>query len=169
MCCIAEKENSTFLSFLLPEICCTAMTNYTNTSTYACRTQRHNEDERHSSLEKYTSHFIERVLFERELETEQNCNILTSTLLAITAFLSRYPGLLKRGPGFLYRILSPTRLILNSSIGGLNAPSAGNWFSLPHLVSNSSDPQLLNRGPEGSLCWVCAFSIASCLQLIEFP
>ena len=36
---------------------------------------------------------------ERELETEQNCNILTPTLLAITAFLSRSPGLLNRGPG----------------------------------------------------------------------
>ena len=31
----------------------------------------------HSSLEKYTSHFIERVVCEKELETEQNCNILT--------------------------------------------------------------------------------------------
>ena len=71
-----------------------------------------------------------------KLETEQNCNILTPTLLAITAFLSRSPGLLNRGPlcwvlvfstasylqllnrwpkgppllgaGLLYRILSPT-------------------------------------------------------------
>ena len=34
-----------------------------------------------------------------ESETEQNCNILTSTLLAITAVLSRFPGLLNRGPG----------------------------------------------------------------------
>ena len=34
-------------------------------------------DERHSPLEKYTSHFIESVVCERELETEQNCNILT--------------------------------------------------------------------------------------------
>ena len=58
---------------------------------------------------------------ERELETEQNCNILIPTLLAITAFLSRSPGLLNRRPGgpaslgagFLYRILSPTRLIPN--------------------------------------------------------
>ena len=58
---------------------------------------------------------------ERELETEQNCNILTTTLLAITAFLSRSPLLLNRGPGgpaslgasFLYHILSPTRLIPN--------------------------------------------------------
>ena len=34
-----------------------------------------------------------------ELETEQNCNILTPNLMAITAFLSRSPGLLNRGAG----------------------------------------------------------------------
>ena len=33
--------------------------------------------QRHSSLEKYTPHFIERVVCERELETKQNYNILT--------------------------------------------------------------------------------------------
>ena len=77
--------------------CCIAMTNYTNT--YACRNiTTHNKDVRHSFLEKYTSHFIERVVCERELETEQNCNILTPTLMAIIAFLSRSPGLLNRGP-----------------------------------------------------------------------
>ena len=32
---------------------------------------QHNKDVRHSSLEKYTSHFIERVVCERGLETEQ--------------------------------------------------------------------------------------------------
>ena len=32
---------------------------------------QHNKDEQHSSLEKYTSHFIERVVYERELETKQ--------------------------------------------------------------------------------------------------
>ena len=53
---------------------------------------------RHTSLEKYTSHFIERVVCEREFETEQNCNILTPTLMAITAFLSCSSGLLNRGP-----------------------------------------------------------------------
>ena len=46
--------------------------------------QNHNDDtiktSRHSSFEKYTSHFIERVVCERELETEQNCNILTPKL-----------------------------------------------------------------------------------------
>ena len=33
------------------------------------------------------------------METEQNCNILTPTLLAIIAFLSRSPGLLNQVPG----------------------------------------------------------------------
>ena len=60
----------------------------------------------------------ERFVCERELGTEQNCNILTPTILAIIAFLSCSPGLLNWGPtlldaGFLYRILSPTHLIPN--------------------------------------------------------
>ena len=103
-------------------------------------------DKRHISLEKYTSHFIERVVCERELETEQNCNILTPTLLAITAFLSCSPWLLNWGPGGpaslghvpQSSIFSLTGLIsnCNCSIGGLRAPSAGCWLSLPHLVSN---------------------------------
>ena len=42
---------------------------------------------------------FERVVCERELKTEQNCNILTSPLLWPSAFLSRSPGLLKRRPG----------------------------------------------------------------------
>ena len=53
-----------------------------------------------------------------ELETEQNSNILTHNLVAITAFLYRSPGLLHRGPGgpaSLWhgphsRIFSPTDL-----------------------------------------------------------
>ena len=80
----------------------------------------HNKDEWDSLLEKYTSHFIDRFVCERELETEQNCNILIPTLLAITAFLSR-------------------------------------------------SPVLLNRGPEGPLCWVLAFSIVSCHQRVWSP
>ena len=105
--------------------------------------QMHNDDtittSGHSSLEKYTSHFIiavsisyddnhyikgishfiERIVCERELETEQNCNILTPTLLAITAFLSRSPGLLNRGP--------------------VGPAPAGTWFSFQHLLSNYSE------------------------------
>ena len=45
-----------------------------------------------------------------ELETEQNCNILTPTLLAIAAFLFRLPGLLNWGPGSHSSIFSPTDL-----------------------------------------------------------
>ena len=58
-------------------------------------------------LEKYTSHFIWKgskglinfYCVRGELETEQNCNILTPILMAITAFLSRSFGLLNRGLG----------------------------------------------------------------------
>ena len=63
--------------------------------------------------------------------------------------LSRTPGLLTGGPeahsagcGFLYCILSPTGF--QTPLGVLRAPSAGWWFYLPHLVSNSSDLQLSN-------------------------
>ena len=78
---------------------------------------------------------------ERELETEQNCNILTPTLMAITAFLSRSPWLLNQGPAGprLSGTWSSFQLLLsncNCSIGGLEAPSAGCWFSLPHLITN---------------------------------
>ena len=47
----------------------------------------------------YLSLLFERVVCERKSETEQNCNILTLTLLAKTAFLSRSPGLINRVPG----------------------------------------------------------------------
>ena len=86
----------------------------------------------HSSLEKYTSHFIwkgskglRKVLSVRgELETEQNCNILTRTLLAIAAFLSHSPVLLNGGPR--------------------GPASAGTWFSLQHL--SPTDLNFLSPG-----------------------
>ena len=65
--------------------------------------QKHNDAIKasgHSSLGKYTSHFIGRVVCKRELETEQRLqHIDPTTLLAITAFLSRFPELLSREPG----------------------------------------------------------------------
>ena len=81
-------------------------------------------------------------------ETVQNCNILTTTLLAITMFLSNSPGLLNRGPGgpaslgagFLYRILSPTHLVPNSQSGAWGLPLLGAGF-LYRIVSNWSDLQ----------------------------
>ena len=97
----------------------------------------------------YLSLYLKGVVCERELETDQNYNILTPTLLAITAFLFRSPGLLNRGPGgpaslghvlipasSLQLVWSPTHLISKLSIGGLRAPAARCWLSLPHLVSN---------------------------------
>ena len=107
--------------------------------------QNHNNDTIKTSdtvlFRKYTSHFIERVVCERELETEQNCNILTPTLMAITAFLSCSLGLLNWEPGSPASlghgshssIFSPTP---PAQSGVLKAPSAGYWFSLQHLVSN---------------------------------
>ena len=66
-------------------------------------------------FERVTKRFTVRGL----LETEQNSNILTPTLIAITAFLFRSPELFNRGPwgpaslGHVSQssILSPTRLI----------------------------------------------------------
>ena len=106
--------------------------NYTNTSytyIYMC-IQNHNNDTIKTSdtvlLEKYTSHFIERVrkgysrfYCERELETEQNCNILTPTLMAISVVSFLFSWCSTGGPGpsfllsagFLYHILSPTSLV----------------------------------------------------------
>ena len=82
---------------------------------------QHNKEERTQFFRKiYLSLYLKG--FERvtkgiicELETEQNCNILTPTLLAIAAFLSRSPGLLNRGPE--------------------GPASAGTWFSFQHLLS----------------------------------
>ena len=73
---------------------------------------------------------------ERELENKQNCNILTPTLLAITAFLSRSPGLLNQRPGGpaslghvpQSSIFSPTHLIPNSQSGAWGLPLLGAGF-----------------------------------------
>ena len=64
-----------------------------------------------------------------ELEAEQNCNILTPTLMAITAFLSRSLGLLNRGPG------GPASLRhgLHSSIFSLTATAQSEAWGFPLL------------------------------------
>ena len=59
---------------------------------------------------------------ERELETEQNCNILTPTLMATSASFS-----------FSWA----------AQPGAWGPSLSGCWFSLPDLISNSSDPQLV--------------------------
>ena len=79
-----------------------------------------------------TSHFIARVrkgysrfACERELETEQNWNILTPTLMAVNFVSFPFSRCSTGGPA--------TQL------------SAGWWLSLLHLINNFSGPQL-NRG-----------------------
>ena len=67
-----------------------------------------------------TSHFIVRFVYERELEINQNCNILTPTLMAISIM------------SFLF---------------SRAAQPEARWLSLLHLVSNSSDLQL-DRGSQ---------------------
>ena len=114
---------------------------------YRCM-QKHNDAIKtsgHSSLENYTFHFIERVVCERELETEQNCNILTPFFWLSQPF---FPAL------------------LGCSTGGLGPSlSAESWFPFQHLFSNSN----CSIGcPEGPLCWVLVLSTASYLQLTDF-
>ena len=77
--------------------------------------------------------------------------------MAITAFLSRSPGLLNRSLGaqphwdmFLIPASSPTGLNFNCSMGGpegplLNAGFLYRFLSPTHLISNWSELQLLNR------------------------
>ena len=99
-------------------------------------------------FKKYNSHFIWKVACERELDTEQNCNILTPTVMAITIVSFSFsraaqtealgPTLL--GAGSLYRNLSPTGLQTQSGV--TKALSVEWWLSLPHLVSNASALQL---------------------------
>ena len=106
-----------------------------------------------------------------ELETEQNYNILTPTLLAITAFLTHSPGLLNWGPGgpaSLGHVPHSSIFSATAQSGVLRAPSTGCWFSLQHLISNWSEALNSNcsiGGPEGPFCWVLVISTASYHQL----
>ena len=85
---------------------------------------------------------------ERKLETEQNYNILTPTLMAISV---SFP--------FSWA----------AQLGSWGPSLSGCWFSVPHLISTCPISKQLNRGPEGSLCWVLVFSTTSYLQLVWSP
>ena len=75
-----------------------------------------------------------------ELEAKQNCNILTPTLMAITAFLSSSPGLLNRGgwgPSLSGSCSSFQHLLSNCNCSIFSSTAtAGCWFSLLHRISN---------------------------------
>ena len=77
---------------------------------------------------------------ERELENEQNCNILTPILLAITTFLSRSHGLLNQGIG-----ASPLWVLVFSTTSNLQliwSPNCliSNWlnFMCTELYNSSA-------------------------------
>ena len=109
---------------------------------------QHNKDERRHFFRKiYLSHFIRErvakglilVMCERWVGDWTELQNIDPTLMAITAFLSRFSGLLNRGPGGPASlrhgphssIFSPT-----AQSGVMRVPSAGCWFSLQHLISN---------------------------------
>ena len=104
----------------------------------------------------YLSVYLQRFVCERKLETEQNCNILTPTLMAISVVSFSFSWCSSGGPGAHLSAecwLSLPHLVTNGSpnIRGVpRAPSPGWWLSLPHLVSNSSDLQL-NQGSQRPL------------------
>ena len=69
------------------------------------------------------------------------------------------------GASFLYHICHQLVWSLNCSIGGLRAPSAGCWLSLPHLVTNGSGLQTnwlpvftkLNNNSTPTFLWASQF------------
>ena len=134
--------------------CCIVTTIHTHmhAESYSTQKKKKKKTSGHSSLEKYTSHFIERVVCERELETEQNCNILTPTLMAITAFLSHSPGLLNRRSGSSHSsIFSPTDLNFLSP-GSYNNLTTTYFLRASKFALNSIPRQL--RSPPDIFDWM---------------
>ena len=85
---------------------------------------------------------------ERELETEQNWNILTPTLMAITAFLSRSYWLLNQRPGgpATYRHVPHSSIFFS------------NWSDL-HLADFLSSPRLYNRSTPTFFLWASQITL----------
>ena len=108
-------------------------------------TEHHNDTINKETSEDFfintcTSHFIVRVrkgcvgfYCERELETEQNWNILTPTFMAVNVVSFLFSG---------------------CSTGGPEAHSTGWWISLLHLISIFSGPQLLRAPRPFGLVWL---------------
>ena len=87
--------------------------------------------------------------------------------------LSRSPGLLNRGPRgpalcwmMAFFTASYHQLVSKTPSGGLEGPFGRVWLSLPHIVSDVSDPQLI-RGSNSPLRR--AFSTTSYQQLLWTP
>ena len=138
---LGEKEIYKFLGILKAVVF-----SHAYTSTYM---QNHNDtinkQTREDFFKKYISHLIVRFACERELGIEQNCNILTYTLMAISVvsfsfwFSTRGPG--AHSAGFIYCILSPTGLVPKLHRGSRGPLLLGGGFPYPispnRLISNS--------------------------------
>ena len=102
--------------------------------------QNHNDTNDKGRAKTSLTKYVPLTLFvmfacERELETEQNCNILTPTLMAVSVVSFSFSRCSTGGPGAQL--------------------SAGWWLSLLHLINNFSGPQLI-RAPRASSAW-CGF------------
>ena len=103
-----------------------------------------------------------------ELEAEQNCNILTPTLMALTAFLSRSPGLLNRGLGahplrdmFLIPASSlQLQLNFTAQLGawGLLVFSTASFLQMPEFLSS---PGLYNCSTYTFFLWASQIALNS--------
>ena len=110
--------------------------------------RRRNKDERHSSLEKYTSHFIwkgskglQKVLLWEGVANWTKPQYIDPhsyghNSVSVPFSWAAQPG--TWGPSLSGTCSSFQHLLsdCNCSIRGLKAPSAGCRFSLPHLISN---------------------------------
>ena len=108
-----------------------------------------NKDVQHSLLEKYTSHFIWKYCVWEGVGDRTELQHTDPHSYGHQRFFSVLLGCSTRGPG------GP------ASLGHVPQSSI---FLPTGLIS-----KLLNRGPEGSLCWVMAFSTASCHQRVWSP
>ena len=112
---------------------------------YTCSCRIHsdamNNRRRKTSLEKYLRLTLlqgfekgySRFAYERELETDINCNILTPTLMAVNVVSFSFS---------------------RCSTGGPEAHSAGWWLSLLHLISIFSGPQFIRAPSPFGMVWV---------------
>ena len=126
----------------------TIQTHNTYTSTYACRTQRHNEDERHSPFrKKYTYHFIWKTCVWEGVRDRTELQHIDPHSYGHQRF---FP------------------VLLISSNGGMGLSLSGCWFSLLHLISNCSGLQtnwltvfteLYNSSSPTLLSWASQISL----------
>ena len=132
--------------------------------------QRHNnKDERRFLLKNIPLILFVRFACERELETKQNCNILTPTLMAVSVLSYLFSSAAQPkawglsfllSAGFLYYILSPTGL--QTHWGSWGTLLLGGGFPY-HTFSKLSDLQLTDflsspsyiivQSPTQSLKW----------------